>query len=100
MSKMSLKEALAAVLKDMQALSAEELQADLQKHSNGAFAIAMREAREFLASRVRSRSYHIVSGHFSFGPQDERDFASVKRSVSMFECIATADNDNSYALAA
>jgi len=100
MSKMSLKEALAAVLKDMDSLSPEELKADLQKHRNGSFALALRQAREFLALRVKSRSFHIVTSRFVQSVQDEGDFELVKRSVLMFECETTAHNDNSYALAA
>jgi hypothetical protein len=97
---MSLKEALAAVLKDMEALSAEELHADLKKHSKGAFAIAMKEAREFLESRVMSRGFHIVSIRFALGLKDDMVFEAFNRSILTADYISTAGNDNSYALAA
>lgn len=100
MSKMSLKEALAAVLKDMEALSADELRADLEKHSTGTFATAMRKAREFLANYTMFRGYHMFSSRMTLEQNDEHDFAYVSRSVRNFECITTAVNDNSYALAA
>lgn len=100
MSNMSLKEALAAVLKDMEAMSTDELRANLQEHSNGMFATAMREAREFLASLNYFGRYHIFSSRLEAEAYEDLDFASLWLSMNNFECIATAVNDNSYALAA
>lgn len=47
---MTVKEALATVLAEMDAMSPEELRADLDAHRDGAFAVAMRETAQFLAS--------------------------------------------------
>ena len=105
MSKMSLEEALAEVLDEMDALSAEELRADLDRHKNGAFAVAMLEASEFFASQNISRSTYstyiaLFREHVAL--QDNLDFESILRSsVQSFEEVAlSAANDNSYALAA
>ncbi|KAB8063209.1 MULTISPECIES: hypothetical protein [Janthinobacterium] len=102
MSKMSLEEALAEVLDEMDALSADELRADLKKHSNGAFAVAMREASEFFASFGVSHSTYIALFREHMAMQDNLDFENVLRSsVQLFEEVAlSAANDNSYALAA
>ena len=44
----TVKEALKQVLSDMNDLAPEQLRAELDKHSNGSIATAMRETREFL----------------------------------------------------
>jgi hypothetical protein len=44
----SVKQALSEVLTEMAAMSPEELRADLDKHKNGSFAVAMREASAFI----------------------------------------------------
>ncbi len=105
MSKMSLEEALAEVLNEMDALSAEELRADLDQHKNGAFAVALREASEFFASLDVTRSTYstlIALLREEVTLQDNLDFENVLRSsVQWFEELAlSAANDNSYALAA
>lgn len=98
--KMSLKEALAAVLKDMEALSPDELRSELTKHNDGTFAKALREARQFLASCIKFHGYQIPSARLDGELKDDVSFESVSRSVTMFEHVSTAVNDNSYALAA
>ena len=105
MSKMSLEEALAEVLDEMDSLSAEELRADLDKHKDGAFAVAMREASEFFASLDVSHATYstyitLLREHIAL--QDNLDFETVVRtSVQLIEEVAlSAANDNSYALAA
>ena len=101
MSKMSLKEALAEVLNEMEALSADELRADLANHSTGVFAVAMREAREFLANCGVSRSSYIALLSEHLAMQDNLDYEILRSSVEAFEEVALlAANDNSYALAA
>lgn len=55
MTKLTVKEALAEVLAEMQSLSPEDLRKDLDAHKNGGFAVAMREAQEFVAEFVSDK---------------------------------------------
>jgi len=98
MSKMSVKEALAKVLKDMRAMSAVELRAELAVHSNGEIAVALREAEQFLTEHYFFQA-HVVSHHISSLLHGDQTMATFERSLESLECILAA-NDNSYALAA
>jgi hypothetical protein len=100
MSTLSVRDALAIALSDMEALSAVELRADLEKHRHGSFAVAMRAAREFLSQWNLSRGYHFIQTKFVFDSADEQYSNTKVRSPIAFECVVSAGNDNSYALAA
>jgi hypothetical protein len=100
MSTLSIRDALALALKEMHALSPEELRADLDKHEHGALATAMRSAREFLSEWTLSRSYHFVRTKFVLKTANE-DYSVAKiQSPVALECGILAINDDSYALAA
>jgi hypothetical protein len=97
MSKMSVKEALAKVLKDMHAMSAEELRAELNAHKDGEIAVALREAQQFFAAHYFFPA-HSVSHVLSL-LQSNEPVATIERSLDALEFLLAA-NDNSYALAA
>jgi hypothetical protein len=97
MSPMSVKEALAKVLKDMRAMSAGELRAELDAHRNGELAIALREAQQFFAAPYFFHA-HVVNAVDSLLHED-LTVMSFERSLEVFEELFAA-NDNSYALAA
>ena len=97
MGTMSVKEALAEVLRDMRAMSAEELRAELNAHKNGAWANAIREANEFMIAQSLSPMYPIFLPHSLFS--DDEMVKSIENSLLEFNCWLAA-NDNSYALAA
>jgi hypothetical protein len=97
MSTLSVKEALAKVLKDMRALSAEQLRAELDVHTNGSFAVALREAQEFLAAPYLFHGDFV--NHIDSLLQGDLTVATYERSIECLEQLLAA-NDNSYALAA
>ena len=97
MSTLSVKEALAKVLKDMRALSAAELRAELDAHSNGSLAVALREAQHFLAEHYFLHAN--VANPITSILQADQTVASIERSLEYLENVLAA-NDNSYALAA
>lgn len=94
---MSLKEAFAIALQEMQAMTADELRAELLLHRNGSLAIALREAREFLFSSHYSVDYPICNPKALLA--DETTIAFLQSSPELLWKIWAA-NDNSYALAA
>lgn len=47
--KMTVKEAFEKVLADLEAMSPEQLRAELEKHRDGEIAVAMRETQVFMA---------------------------------------------------
>lgn len=100
MSTLSVRDALAIALNDMEALSASDLRADLETHKHGAFAVAMRAAREFLSQWTLSRGYHFIHTKFVFDNADEQYSNTKVHSPNAFECASSAVNDNCYALAA
>lgn len=97
MSTLSVKEALAKVLREMREMSPKQLRVELDAHSNGSLAVALREAQEFLAEP------YLFHGHFmnQIDSLIERDLSieTFKRELERLEEILAA-NDNSYALAA
>ena len=93
---MSIKEAIAAALQEMHALSAEELRAELQSHRDGSLAVALREAQEFLFSSQYSSAYPITKTQQSL--EDDVEFELLRSPALLWEIWAA--NDNSYALAA
>jgi hypothetical protein len=100
MSTMSVKEALAAVLQDMRAMSAEQLRAELLAHKNGEIATALREAECFLASCNSFSIYsqyplHHIQALLHRDGTKSSVIASVER---LLELLAV--NDSQYALAA
>ena len=97
MSKMSVKEALAKVLKDMRAMSADELRAQLDAHRNGAIATALRDAEQFLNDHYFFHA-HLVSP-ISALLHGDQTVSTWERSLESLEFLLAA-NDNSYALAA
>jgi hypothetical protein len=97
MSPMSVKEALAKVLKDMRAMSPVELRAELDAHKDGEIAIALREAQQFFAAPYFFHA-HVASAVNSLLHED-LTVKSFERSLECFEVFIAA-NDNSYALAA
>lgn len=97
MSKMSVKEALAKVLKDMRGMSADELRAQLDVHRGGEIATALREAEQFLNDHYFFHA-HMVSPITSLLNGDAT-IATFERSLESLEYLLAA-NDNSYALAA
>lgn len=97
MSKMSVKEALAKVLKDMRAMSADELRAELDAHRHGNIAVALRDAEHFLNEHYFFHA-HVASPITSL-LQGDQTVATFERSLESLEFILAA-NDNSYALAA
>jgi hypothetical protein len=100
MSTLSVREALAIALDEMETLSAAELRADLEKHKDGPLAVAMRTAREFLSHWTLSRGYFFIHAHFAFKSDKEQYTESKSHSPDSFEYVTLAVNDNSYALAA
>jgi hypothetical protein len=95
MATMSMKDALAAALKELHALSADELRAELNLNRNGSLAVALREAQEFLFNSHYSAGYPISKSQPSL--DDDLDIELLRTEVW---CKLWAANDNSYALAA
>lgn len=52
----SLQQALDETLTEMEAMSPEQLRAELDKHKDGPFAVAMREASEFIGRFEQEKS--------------------------------------------
>ena len=95
MAKMSMKEAIAAAIKELHALSADELRAELKLHRNGSLAVALREAQEFLFNSHYSVGYPISKSQPSL--EDDSEIELLRTEV-LWKLWAA--NDNSYALAA
>lgn len=97
MGTMSVKEALAEVLKDMRAMTADELRAELNAHKNGAFATAIREAEAFVLTQ---NSYYLspILFPYSFFSNEEMS-TSIDQTILVIDCWLAA-NDNQFALAA
>lgn len=72
MSTLSVRDALAIALSDMESLSPADLRADLEAHKDGPLAAAMRAAREFLSQWTLSRGYFFIQAHFAFKGEVEQ----------------------------
>lgn len=96
MATISVKEALAVALKEMQSLTADELRAEILLHRNGSLAVALREAQAFLFSMHYSIAYPSHQNQ----PMLEEDLtvSHIQQSLDLLKMWAA--NDNSYALAA
>lgn len=94
---MSVKEALAAVLKDMRAMSAEKLKEELRAHRNGEIATALREAEAFFASSFSLFTYPLT--HIEVLLQEDATEHSIKCSLDGLQEYLAA-NDSCFALAA
>lgn len=97
MSTMSIKEALEKVLKDMKAMSAEQLRSEIIEHKNGEFAKALRSAQSFLTEQYSIYSYPIA--HFQSLIEGEPEFFSKIASIECIENLLAA-NDSQFMLAA
>ena len=97
MSTMSVKEALAAVLKDMRAMSADQLRDELLAHKDGEIATALREAEQFLALSASFYTYPIT--HIRELLQGDTTEYAMRCSLEGLE-IFLAANDSCFALAA
>lgn len=97
MSNMSVKEALVKVLRDMKAMSAQQLQLELLKHRHGSLATALREAQEFLSASYSLSAYPLAYIE-SLLKEDLTSEAGHQSFERLMEYLAA--NDNSYALAA
>lgn len=97
MSTMSIKQALEKVLRDMKAMSPEQLRSELIEHKDGEFAKALRSAQNFLSEQYSIDSYPIM--HFQSLIEGEPEFFSKITSIECIENLLAA-NDSQFMLAA
>ena len=95
MATMTINEALAIALKELHALSADELRAELNLNRDGSLAVALREAQEFFFNSHYSAGYAISKSQPLLDDDSEIELLRTE----VFWKIWAA-NDNSYALAA
>lgn len=97
MAVMSLKDALNAVLQDIEAMSVEELRAIHEKHRDGDIALAMQELRAYVGSDLCFHEYPLDNvDAISIPNADAVAFRSSLAAMNEWE----GENESCFALAA